>query len=114
MIAGDVLIQRKQDDFSWMDDAALPELAGDADLGMIVDIGRFDLLMAGVWVERLLMVSQEWQMLRLSWISPADGRHFFMDQQGITVAVCSPRAVTMLIDSGQMRVIEPLQLQLSG
>ena len=109
-----VLKQRKQDDLSWLDGAALPELAGDADLGMIVDMGRFDLLMAGVWVEMFQMLSQEWQTLRLSWISPVDGRHFFMDQQGLTVAGCSPGAVAMLIDSGRLRVIEPLQSQLSG
>jgi len=112
------------DDFSWVDDEALPELASGADLGMIVDyddgagtvvdVNRFGLLMAGVWVERFEEDSRCWQSQRLGWVSPADGRHFFMDSRGITVAVCNPREVAGLIDAGLLRILEPLRLQASG
>jgi len=112
------------DDFSWVDDEPLPELASGADLGVIVDyddgaepvvdVNRFGLMMAGVWVERLEEDGGCWQAQRLSWVSPVDGRHFFMDLRGITVAVCSSGEVAGLIDTGLLRIIEPLWLQVSG
>jgi hypothetical protein len=119
-----MLRRRVQYNFSWLDDEILPELASDADSGVIIDYddsletfvdgGRFGLLMAGVWVECMDVGNQCWRAQRLGWVSPVDGRHFFMDSRGITVAVCSPREVAAQIDSGRLRIIEPLGCRALG
>jgi len=107
---------------SWVDDDVLPELSSDADMGVMIDqansgriaVSQLGLLMAGIWVEIFAADQQCWQTRRLSWISPANGQHFFMDEQGLVVAVFSLEEVTAWIDDGLLRMIEPMRLQLSG
>ena len=110
--------------FSVVDHALLPEVAGDADLGVVVDQGFdagaavsptwFSLIKTGVWVEIFDTECRQWQARHLSWISPVDGRYFFMDLRGVTVAVYRQEEIAALIDSGCLSILEPLRLRASA